>query len=291
MTDASTSYTPAPITTCPPLTSLQASGLCCPFVLTANEQDASAALQNLRHYPIVWYRPLRLREMARGLSKDAVRTADRIGVNRTASSNVVKTAGTFFDGMLGTVDRLLGSSAEADVPCALVGVKAELSVVDTQEFGPALLVQQVKDDDESSTCDAQDTTQQPTSATTMSQGKQSELPSKLIQLHKISTVSPSYSLFNDPTAGGIKLFGRPTSFLSSGEELLRFDTLGGEGGIAETLFPAQTKRQPNEYADTVIEQIKSLVEWNRRRVARDVKKGRVGIIESTNDGSVVLESL
>lgn len=229
-----------------------------------------------------------LGEAASGLTKDAVKGAECVGIDRTASLSVVKGASSFIDGVLVHVDKLLGTSTknldQASVPLTIMGVNAELSVVDTEEYGPALLVQQLPDDDDSS-CDNDANRQTQQQSHDSGRDKQSELPSKLIPLSKITTISPGYSLFNDPTAGGIKLYGRATSMLSSGEELLRFDTLGGEGGsildgVKDTLFPGKTK--PNEHVDAIIEQLNSLVDWNRRRIAQDVKKGRVGVVETKN---------
>ena len=58
-------------------------------------------------------------------------------------------------------------------------------------------------------------------------------PSKVIPLYMIDKVASGFSLIGDSTAGGVKLYGTPTSkgFLSgsAAPELLRFDTLGGGG--------------------------------------------------------------
>ncbi|KAL3773349.1 hypothetical protein ACHAWO_010998 [Cyclotella atomus] len=276
-------YTTPPITSCPPISHLQTYGMCCPFIFTEEENDARTCINNLQRYPITWYRQTSLGEAASGLTKEAVNGAECVGIDRAASQRAVTGASSFIDGMLGHVDKLLGTSTknvdQANVPLTIVGVKAELSIVDTEEYGPAVLVQQLCDNDSNRQ------TQQQSLHDNGRDKQQNDLPSKLIPLSKIATISPGYSLFNDPTAGGIKLYGRATSILSSGEELLRFDTLGGEGGnildgVKDSLFPVKTK--PNEYVDAIIEQLNNLVKWNRRRIAQDVKKGRVGVVESKN---------
>ena len=216
-------------------------------------------------------------------------------MDRQTSQRVVEGAGSFIDGMLGMVDDILGTSAKAeaekaDVPLTCVGVKAELSVVDTREFGPVIVVQQTEegDGDGSSQCEHDDDESRffADCLPTISSNQKNPLPSKIIPLYKTYSVSRGYSLFDDPTSGGVNLYGRPTSFLSNGEELLRFDTLGGEGGVKDAIFPIISK--PNKYCDEVIRQLRALVDWNRRRIARDVKRGRVGVAE--NNGSVIAES-
>lgn len=287
-------YTSPPITSCPPVTHLQSYGICCPFIISEEESDARVCISNLQSYPIIWYRQMSIGEAAGGLTNDAIKGAQNVGIDRSASQNAVKGASNFIDGMLGRVDKILGTSArssvdQASVPLTYIGVKAELSVVDTEEHGPVILVQQILDDVDSSCENDADSKQTPHQAQPNKHGTvadtQKKMPSKLIPLCKIASISHGYSILNDPTAGGIKIYGRSTSILSSGEELLRFDTLGGKGGniidrIKETLFPVRTK--PNEHVDAVIEQLTCLIEWNRRRIAHDVKKGRVDVAESKN---------
>lgn len=287
-------YTQAPITSCPPLTTLQTYGICCPFLESELESEARACIQNLKRYPITWYRHMRVSEV----TEESVRGAHEAGLmDRQTSQRVVEGAGSFIDGMLGMVDDILGTSSKteaekADVPLTCVGVKAELSVVDTRELGPVIVVQQTEEDDGdgSSQCEHDDDESRffadclPTILSDPNQ--KNPLPSKIIPLYKTYSVSRGYSLFDDPTSGGVKLYGRPASFLSNGEELLRFDTLGGEGGVKDAIFPIKSKS--NKYCDEVIRQLRALVDWNRRRIARDVKRGRVGVAE--NNGSVIAES-
>jgi hypothetical protein len=276
-------YTSPPLTSCPPLTALQTYGICCPFLESEDEHDARTCIQNLQHYPIVWYRSLKMGEITNGITQGVVRGAEAVGVDRGTSTTVVQSAGSFIDGMLGTVDKLLGTSTKnvnkAHVPLTLVGVKAELSVVDTEEFGPVILVRQIQENDNDSKCSSHDNDADQLNNNNALDSTQ-QLPTTIIPLCKIHNICPGYSILNDPTAGGIKLYSRPNSFLSSGEELLRFDTLGGEGTslLSGSLFPT-SKVKPNEFSDSVMEQLRSLVEWNRRRVARDVKKGRLEVSE------------
>lgn len=275
----SAEYTTQPITSCPPISQLQAYGFCCPFAISDEESDAKDCINNLQRYPIIWYRQVSVGEAACGLKKDVIIGAESLGIDRSASRSVVKGASSLIDGMLGFLGTSTKSVDQANVPLKYVGVNAELSVVDTEEYGPVILVQQIPNDDDSSyENDKDDDPPNQAQHNENDRGKQKKLPSKLVPLYKIATISPGYSIFNDSTAGGIKLHGRATSILSSGEELLRFDTLGGKGGnilddMRNTFFPVKTK--PNEHVNAIIEQLNSLVEWNRKRIACDVEKGRV----------------
>eukprot|EP00804_Cyclotella_cryptica_P017940 CCRYP_001297-RA/>CCRYP_001297-RA protein AED:0.06 eAED:0.06 QI:0/0/0/0.5/1/1/2/0/230 len=209
-------YTQSSLTSCPPLIGLQAYGICCPFLETEEEHDARTCIRNLQSYPITWYRKKLLRDVAKDVAKD-VKKANR-------------QAGNFIDGIVANVDKLLGGSKRGandeagSIPITYVGVPATLSVIDTEEHGPILRVQAVEDDSDGVHRREQH-----------SGGKvDNELPSKVIPLSAIDTICTGWSLINDPTAGGIKLFGFPPSnsmFGGSGEELLRFDTLGGGGNV------------------------------------------------------------
>lgn len=253
---------------------------------------------------------MRLSEVTDGIAKESIQGAHKVGlIDRQTSRRVVNGAGSFIDGMLGMVDDILGTSTKdvdrANVPLTCVGVKAELSVIDTQEHGPVILVQQIEEEDDSNSsqytpCDNDDNGEtnffadcilrnEQTSSSSSKQTK-APLPSKIIPLYKTYNVSRSYSLFNDPTTtsgGSIKLYGRPASFLSNGDELLRFDTLGGAGGVKDAIFPI--KSIPNKYCDEVIDQLRALVSWNRRRVGEDVKRGRVGVVGESANGGVIAD--
>jgi hypothetical protein len=263
-------YTQSSLTSCPPLLGLQAYGLCCPFLETEEEHDARTGIHNLQSYPITWYRKKLLRDVAKNVARDVKKT------NRQA--------GNFIDGIVANVDKLLGASMRGanddggSIPMTYVGVPATLTVIDTEEHGPILRVQAVED--------AGDGDRREQSL----DGKlDHELPCKIIPLSAIDTICTGWSLINDSTAGGIKLFGFPQSnsmFGGSGEELLRFDTLGGGGNVmSDTLFPVKAE-EPNKYSDKVICQLRSLVDWNRRRIADDVKRGRVRV-EQTGASSYV----
>ena len=104
------------------------------------------------------------------------------------------------------------------------------------------------------------------------------LPSISIPLHLVDSVSAGWSLIGDNTEGGIKLFARKQQSngllgINSGEELLRFDTLGGGGDDwSEAVLPAKFT-EPNEHADRIIARLRALIAWNRKRMAADVQKG------------------
>jgi hypothetical protein len=253
-------YTKSSLTSCPPLLGLQAYGICCPFLETDEEHDARTCIRNLQSYPITWYRKRLVRDVAKHVADD-VKKANR-------------QAGNFIEGIVANVDKLLGGGAKRgacddddapSVPMSYVGIPARLSVVDTEEHGPVLRVKA-----ERTSHDEEDADE--------------ELSSKIIPLSAIDTIATGWSLIRDPTAGGIKLFGFPPSnsmFGGSGEELLRFDTLGGGGSVmSDALFPVKAD-EPNRYSEKVICQLRSLVEWNRRRIANDVKSGRVRVAQSS----------
>ena len=81
-----------------------------------------------------------------------------------------------------------------------------------------------------------------------------------------------------------------------GPELLRFDTLGGGGN--ETfgdVMQGATRRadnnEPYKHSDKVIVQLKSLIDWNRRRMARDIKHGNVTVApKAVGPGYVAMTS-
>ncbi|KAL7519140.1 hypothetical protein ACHAWX_004288 [Stephanocyclus meneghinianus] len=258
-------YTQSSLTSCPPLLGLQAYGICCPFLETEEEHDARTGIHNLQSYPITWYRKKRLRDVAKDVAGNVKRT------NRPAAN--------FIDGIVANVDKFLGASmrgADDDagyIPMTYVGVPATLTVVDTDEHGPILRVQAVEDGGDGHGREQ-----------SLDGKHDCELPYKIIPLSAVDTIGTGWSLINDPTAGGIKLFGFPQSnsmFGGSGEELLRFDTLGGGGNVmSDTLFPVKAE-EPNKYSDKVICQLRSLVEWNRRRIANDVKRGRVRVAQTS----------
>ena len=119
-------------------------------------------------------------------------------------------------------------------------------------------------------------------------------PAKVIPLYMVDKVTSSgWNFRADGGKGGVRLYASPASTASSsemgvgalggfinsggfGHELLRFDTLGGGG---ETFNDSLSTRpeEPNKYADKVIVQLKSLIDWNRRRMASDIQSGRVSV--------------
>lgn len=209
---------------------------------------------NLHEYPIIWYRQKSVGEMVHDVKKGVYDVSRGLGV---------KSTGSFVDGLVKGVDKLLGNAKkdveQTSIPMTIEGVNATLSIIDSKEHGPVIKVQAIDTGD-----------------------KNEGLQFKIIPLYKVSTISAGWSLVNDPTAGGVKLFGRSDSLLggvTGGEELLRFDTLGGPGGVnvVNALFPV--KSEPNKYSEDVMEQLRALVEWNRRRIAKDVESGRVNVIE------------
>lgn len=207
----------------------------------------------------------------------------------------------FIDGVVANVDKLLGTKSDDEsnsIPMIYVGVPATLSIVDTVEHGPVIEIQatdldaKTKQQQSSNNSNA---TEEENSSTWWQDPLQSnhndKLPKKSIPLYLVYSISAGWSLLNDQTAGGVKLFAAPTSkgFLSagSGQELLRFDTLGGGGDVlSNAFFPV--KSELNKYSDKVIGQLRALIEWNRRRIAADIKKGRVGIAQTSSTNYVAM---
>jgi len=286
---------------CSPLVQLQMYGFCCPFLETEEEHDARIGAHHLQNYPITWYRTK--------LVKDVVRDV------KGGIDNVSKEAGGIIGGLVTNFDRLMGknSPSSASLPMMHMGVPALLSIFDSEDHGPVIEIrakeEQEEKPDDLSNSDTQDEKKEVkigNSTISIQHAEpaprpwweepelKSSIPAKVIPLYLIDSVSCGYSLFNDPTAGGIKLFAAPPAnsgmFGSSGAELLRFDTLGGGGNVlSDSLFPIKAE-EPNKYSDKVIAQLRSLVAWNRRRIADDIKKGKARIAPKGNGGGGLVVS-
>ena len=236
------SYTSPDITSCPPLVKLQAYGICCPFFETEEDCEARIGAQLLTNYPITWYRK---QQQIENEFDDKDGSADN------------NDSGCLIATLVTGVDKLLGN----DVTSMYIGIPATLSIIDTDQCGPLI---KVKANETGGDQDCWD-------ESTVS-----------IPLHLVDSVSPGWSLTGDNTAGGIKLFARKQQSkgllgLSSGagEELLRFDTLGGGGDDwSETVLPVKSS-EPNEHVDRIISRLRALIEWNRNRIADEVRQGKI----------------
>ena len=277
-------YTPS-TSPCSPLVQLQMYGMCCPFLETEEEHDARIGAHHLQSYPIIWYRTKRVRDVAMDV--------------RGGIDNVSKEAGGIFGGIVNNFDRLMGknSPSSASLPMMHVGVPSLLSIIDSEDHGPIIEIR-AKEDQEGGTSDGvsnRDTWDDKRGARIGNSTAprpwweepelKSSPPAKVIPLYLIDSVTCGYSLFGDSTAGGIKLFAAPPAdagMFSSGAELLRFDTLGGGGNVlSDSLFPMKAE-EPNKYSNKVIDQLRSLVAWNRRRIANDIENGKARIAPKGN---------
>lgn len=293
-------YTPS-TSPCSPLVQLQMYGMCCPFLETEEEHDARIGAHHLQSYPIIWYRTKRVRDVARDV--------------RGGIDNVSKEAGGIFGGIVTNFDRLMGknSPSSASLPMTYVGVPSLLSIIDSEDHGPVIEIRAKEEldggkTDSLSNSDTQDEKREAKighATISIQQAEpaprpwweepelKSSPPAKVIPLYLIDKVTCGYSLFGDATAGGIKLFGAPpanTGMFSSGAELLRFDTLGGGGNVlSDWLFPIKAE-EPNKYSNKVIDQLKSLVAWNRRRIANDIEQGKARIAPKGNGGDGLVVS-
>ena len=158
----------------------------------------------------------------------------------------------------GFIDGLVTAISKSSQYC---GIPATLSIVDTEQCGPLIKV--------IATCGGKD------------DKNTTRLPSISIPLHLVDSVSAGWSLVGDNTEGGIKLFARKQQsngllgVTTSGEELLRFDTLGGGGDDwSEAVLPAKVT-EPNEHADRIIARLRALIAWNRKRMAAEVQQGKI----------------
>ena len=256
-------YNPSSTLSCPPLVQLQTYGFCCPFLETEEEHDARVGINNLQNYPITLYKKKLVEDIAKDV-KDAV----------------PKSAGGLMDG----IGQLLGKAGgnKQEMPMTYVGVPATISIIDTDDHGPVIQIRTLDEDD-------------PTKLTEyITSGKpwwenanlKDKPPANVIPIYMVDKIASGWSLTSDHAAGGVKLYAAPLSkgFLSSGSgaELLRFDTLGGGGNTISNALTGVTHNEPNKYSDKVIVQLKSLIDWNRRRMARDIKKGNVSVAPKAN---------
>lgn len=262
-------YHPSSTLSCPPLIQLQAYGLCCPFIETEEEHDARVCVTHLQNYPITWYRKKLIEEVAKDIQ------------NATGASST--------SGIMNGIGQLLGTNAKKqEVPMTYVGVPAILSIVDTDSHGPVIEIRTLEVNDPNNTAAKEVlnnyiTSRKPWWEDALIKDKK---PSKVLPLYMVDKVASGWSITNDQTAGGVKLYAAPPSkgFLSGfGPELLRFDTLGGGGNTLSDAMPwTSTVNEPNKYSDKVIVQLKSLVDWNRRRMARDIKKGKMSVVPKSD---------
>ncbi|KAL7534994.1 hypothetical protein ACHAWF_005019, partial [Thalassiosira exigua] len=226
---------------------------------------------HLQNYPITWYRKKLLEDVANDVkgAVSASRASGQVG------------------GMMHGLGKLLGEGGKkAEIPMVHQGVPAIMSIADTNDHGPMIEIRSLEVNDPSNASAREAVNGHITGGKPWWEdiALREKAPSKVIPLYMVDKVSTGWSISNDKTTGGVRLYAASTSkgFLSgSGPELLRFDTLGG-GGNTMRDYVGMKQEEPNKYSDKVIVQLKSLVDWNRRRVSKDIKRGRVGVVPKAN---------
>ena len=224
--------------TCPPLVKLQFYGMCCPFIETEEEYDARIGYSNLQNYPITWYK----KELLSDFAND-----DAKGI----APSLIDGIGQLFKS--GGAASTISNDSSKRITMSYIGVMATLTIVDTDNHGPVLQIRSLDGGWNDPTNEAA----QNAVKEYITNGKpwwedecvRDKPPSKVIPLYMIDKVASGFSLIGDSTAGGVKLYGTPTSkgFLSgsAAPELLRFDTLGGGGNSWSDDAPWSSSK-PNE---------------------------------------------
>ena len=254
MATESSGWTTPGITSCSPLVKLQAYGICCGIFESEEDREARVGAQLLNNYPITWYR-----EVPKQVVDDDDVDDSQENTNKADNHAAEGGAGGFIDGLVTSVDKMFFGTKDKR-KASYYGIPATLSIIDTEQCGPVILVKAIDIDK-----------REPGSGSP---------PSISIPLYLVDTVSAGWSLVGDNTQGGVKLFARKDSSpLGRGaEELLRFDALGGGGDDwSETVFPKKST-EPNEHADRIIARLRALIDWNRNRLADDVREGKVNVV-------------
>jgi len=277
MATESGGWTTPGITSCSPLVKLQAYGICCGIFESEEDREARVGAQLLNNYPITWYR-----EVPKQVVDDD--DVDNSQGNANKSANHAESGGGFIDELVTSVDKIFFGTKDKR-KASYYGISATLSIIDTEQCGPVIVVKATGID-----IDKREPATSSSSAIDGNKNKdwweeQSEEassggpPSISIPLYLVDTVSAGWSLVGDNTQGGVKLFARKDSSLGRGaEELLRFDALGGGGDDwSETVFPKKST-EPNEHADRIIARLRALIDWNRKRLADDVREGKVNVV-------------
>jgi hypothetical protein len=316
-TDATTSnnnyndYQQSSLTSCPPLFQLQIYGLCCPFLISEEEHDARIGVINLHNYPIIWYRKKLIRDVA--VAHDVLKTIDGMigqffgnGGNNGGGGGG---GGSGKSGDNGANTSAVASAVDAtSIPMSYIGVPSTITIVDTDTHGPVIQIRSLDgfgDDDPNNNHNNAKTTaavkEYMTNGTPWWNDDSlcNKAPDRIIPLYMVDKVASSgWNFSADGSKGGVRLYAAPTSeggiggFINTaaigggfGNELLRFDTLGGGGEtVNDSLSTAAVTAEPNKYADKVIVQLKSLIDWNRRRMASDIQSGRMGVAPKGGGG-------
>jgi len=232
-------YIQATAATCPPLVKLQFYGMCCPFIETEEEYDARIGCKLLQNYPITWY----CKKLLSDFDNDAPK-----GI----APSLIDGIGQLFKSG-GATSTISNDNSSKRITMSYIGVMATLTIVDTDNHGPVLQIRSLDGWNDPRTNEAA----QNAVKEYITNGKpwwedgciRDKPPSKVIPLYMIDKVASGFSLIGDSTAGGVKLYGTPTSkgFLSgsTAPELLRFDTLGGGGNSWSDDAPWSSDK-PNE---------------------------------------------
>ena len=301
--DVDDTYIQSSAATCPPLIKLQFYGMCCPFLETEEEHDARDGYSNLQNYPITWYRKKLLSDVANDVK----------GIAPTRASGLINGIGQLFSGSGVGGDTTAshtssGSSTNKQhtkqqndshsIPMTYVGVMATISIIDTDDHGPIIQIRSLDGWNDPTNIAAQKAVNDYLTSGVPwwdNETFRDTPPTKIIPLYMVDKIASGWSITNDGTAGGVKLYGAPQSkglFSSNtGPELLRFDTLGGGGStISDALYSSGKPTEPNKYSDKIILQLRSLIDWNRGRMARDIKRGKVGVAPKSNSPGYVTMS-
>jgi hypothetical protein len=276
-------YARSSAATCPPLVRLQCYGMCCPFLETEEERDARAGYSELQDRPIAWYRKKRAGPPAAAL--DGIGGGD---VRRVASSgrDLLAELGLMFGvggggGGGGRTDTTATPSPEPSM--TYVGVLATMSVVDTDAHGPVIQIRALDDGSSSSSASEASVREYVATGRPWWEDLRDRPPSAVVPLYLVDSVTSGWNLTGGGgwnTGGVVRLYASPSPLPpSSGSGFLGDMMTAMTGGIAGTgrellRFDPRGDFESNEDVDDVIVQLRSLVDWNRRRMARDIEEGR-----------------
>src|SRR5210317_1777681 len=134
MATESGDWTTPGITSCSPLIKLQAYGICCGIFESEEDRQARVGAQLLNNYPITWYR-----EVPKQVDDDD--DVDNSQDNANKSDNHAESGVGFIDGLVTSVDKMFfGTGTKDKRNASYYGISATLSIIDTEQCGPVILV-------------------------------------------------------------------------------------------------------------------------------------------------------
>jgi hypothetical protein len=203
----------------------------------------------------------------------------------------------------------VGGRVDASDPTSMtyVRVLATMTIVDTDAHGPAIQIRALDDDGNASTRGAAMAASSAMREYVASgrpwwEDLRDRPPCAIVPLYMIDRIASGWTLSGGMwNAGGVvRLYAAPSAPSSSssssssassgagfitgmlmnatgfGRELLRFDPLS-RGGRADS--------ESNDDVDDVIVGLKSLVDWNRRRLAKEIEEGRAMVVPKRTPAS------